>query len=115
MEIAGETVGVAHQLVDIGDAKNALKQGKRVKNTSWGKDKKFIFEQVPSSVPSKFVEKMTSLPKSVKDYFQKTFESEKIDVIYYHNQIALVSDSNLISSYSFSNEDVLSKDWVILD
>ena len=45
MEIAGETVGVAHQLVDIGDAKNALKQGKRVKNTSWGKDKKFILNK----------------------------------------------------------------------
>ena len=115
MKVAGETVGTANQLKDIGAVKLALKEGKRVKNTSWGKDKKFIFEQVPSSVPSKFVEKMTSLPQSVKDYFQKTFELEQIDSIYYHNQIAIVGDSNLISSYSFSNEDILSENWIILD
>jgi hypothetical protein len=112
---ANETVGVASQLVSFGEATLALNLGKRVKRSTWSEDRKFIFRQVPSSVPSKFVPNMTSLPKSVKDYFQETFEFEQIDAIYYSNQIALVGLSNMITSWSPSVEDAFGDDWIILD
>jgi hypothetical protein len=112
---ANETVGVASQLVSFGAARLALNLGKRVKKLTWGEDRKFIFRQVPSSVPSKFVANMTSLPQSVKDYFEETFEFEQIDAIYYSNQIALVGLSNMITSWSPSVEDIFGDDWIILD
>jgi hypothetical protein len=116
MGTATETVGVAHQELDFSKALKALKEGKRIRRSTWGKNKKFIFEQVPSNVPSKFVEKMTSLPQSVKDYFQSTFEDEnaQISEIYYSDQIALVGNSNLITGYNLSNSDAFAKDWIIL-
>ena len=78
--------------VDFGLALKALKEGKRVRRSGWDESKKFIFVQVPSTINSEIVPKMQSLPQTVKDYFQGTFDSEieQIDQISYCNQIAIV-------------------------
>lgn len=117
MENKHETAGTGKPLVAIGDVQLALVEGKRVRRQSWSESKKFIFRQIPSMIPKEVVPKMQSLPKTVKDYFQSTFENEKnqISEIYYSDQIAIVGLSNLIQSYSLTNEDLLSNDWVILD
>ena len=108
------TVGSGNNLVDFGEAIKALKQGKRVRRKDW--DGQFIFMQVPSEVPAEIVPKMSSLPNSVKDEFERRFKdsNQQIDAIYYNNQIALVNQSNLITSWSPSVSDVLSEDWLIL-
>lgn len=103
--------------MNIGKAVDALKEGKRVKCLEWDSSKKFVFMQIPSTIPSQVVPKMQSLPESVKAYFNETFESEaeQIDAIYYGNQIALVGLSNTVESYSPSCRDLLSDGWIILE
>lgn len=103
--------------MNIGQAAEALKAGKRARCQEWPPEKKFVFVQVPSTIKSEIVPKMQSLPDSVKAYFNETFESEsdQINAIYYTNQIAIVGPSNLIESYSPTCADILSESWVILD
>ena len=102
---------------NFGDAIVALKQGKRVCRQGWNGKGLFVFMQVPSEIKKEIVPKMQSLPQTVKDEFQKRFDNpdEQIDAIYYHNQMALVSPSNLISGWSPSGSDALAEDWIILD
>jgi hypothetical protein len=110
-----ETVGVGKSLLNFGQAIEALNQGKRTRRKNWRKEAKFIFRQVPSEVPAKFVPNMSSLPQTVKDYFEKTFNEEQIDAIYYDNQVALVGPSNLITNWSPSIVDSMANDWIVLD
>jgi hypothetical protein len=122
---ASETVGTAYQLVNFGKATEALKQGKRVCRDGWNGKGLFIFEQTPSSVPADTIPKMTSLPQTVKDEFErrKTYyqkQSKDVDSlcfnsIKYSNQIALVKPNNEINGWSPSTEDALAEDWIILD
>lgn len=112
------TVGSGNNLVDFGEAIKALKQGKRVRRTDW--DGQFIFMQVPSEVPAEIVPKMSSLPKSVKDEFQRRKEvgwgGLKFEGgIGYSNQVALVSGRNEITSWFANPSDFLSEDWLVLD
>ncbi|AXP79181.1 hypothetical protein CJ739_81 [Mariniflexile rhizosphaerae] len=101
----------------LGEAVTALKEGLRVRRSSWSGDKKFVFRQVPAEIPAEVVPKMQSLPQKVKDYFQGTFEDEnkQIASIYYRDQLVLVGLSNSITSYSPSVSDTLAIDWEILD
>ena len=118
MKVANETVGVAKQVVNFGQALIALNDGKRVRRTEWHKEAKFIFRQVPSEVPANIVPKMTSLPQTVKNYFAWTFKeesNEQINAIYYYYQLALVGLSNTITSWSPSTVDAMSNDWIVLD
>jgi len=101
----------------VGEAIEAIVQGERLRRSSWPKERKFIFQQVPSDIPSAVIPKMQSLPQKVKDFFESTFkdESEQIDSIYYTDQIAEVGLSNLITAFSASISDLLAEDWEILD
>jgi len=101
----------------FGNAIAALKQGKRATRQNWNDKGMFVFMQVPAEIPKDVVPKMQSLPQSVKDEFQRRFDSpsEQISAIYYNNQLALVSPSNLISGWSPSTADALAIDWMILD
>lgn len=103
--------------MNIGEAVKALKEGKRVKCLDWDVQKRFVFMQVTSTIQKEIVPKMQSLPTTVKDYFNETFESpsEQIDAIYYHNQLAMVGLSNLIEGYNPTASDLLSDNWYILD
>ena len=100
----------------FGDAIEALKNGKRVQREGWNGKGLFVFMQVPSQIGKDIVPKMQSLPQTVKDEFQRRFESpsEQIDAIYYDNQLALVNPSNLITGWSPSISDSLANDWVVL-
>lgn len=100
--------------VTFGEAIEAVKQGKLITRSSWRGE--FVFMQVPSVISKDIVPKMQSLPQAAKDEFQKRFDdpSEQVDAIYYNNQLAIVSKSNLISGYSPSPTDALANDWLIL-
>jgi len=119
-----ETVGTGKQLVSFGAAIKALKEGKRVQRSGWNGKGLFIFMQVPSEVPMEVVPKMSSLPQSVKDEFERRFTSgekkEGVDpiennTIKYKNQLAMVYPDNTIYGWVASPSDVLEEDWVILD
>lgn len=116
MKKAKETVGIGKQLVSFGKAVESLKQGKRVCRNGW--DGLFVFEQVPSKVGWEFIPKMTSLPQSVKDEFDRRFNETEIDgdlYIKYSNQLVLVKPNNDINGWSPSIEDSLANDWIVLD
>ena len=117
MKVADETVGTANQLVSFGQAIKALKEGKRVQRQGWNGKGLFIFEQVPSVVPSEIVPKMTSLPQAVKDEFVRRFETNESDRqgIKYQNQLAMVYPDNNIYGWVASPSDVLENDWIIMD
>jgi hypothetical protein len=122
MKEAKETVGLAQQLVSFGKAIDALKQGKRVCREGWNGKGLFIFEQVPSKVGWEIIPRMTSLPQSVKDEFDRRFDEVKMEgmvnddlSIKYSNQLALVKPNNEINGWSPSTADSLANDWIILD
>ncbi len=118
MKKANETVGLAKKLVSFGEAIKALKEGKRVQREGWNGKGLFIFEQVPSKVGWDIIPRMTSLPQSVKEEFDRRFDETEIDgdlYIKYSNQLALVKPNNEINGWSPSTADSLANDWLILD
>lgn len=99
-----------------------LKKGKRVQRSGWNGKGMFIFMQVPSKVPIDIVPKMTSLPQSVKDEFDRRSKNIPVDAevpvfthIRYQNQIAMVYPDNNIYGWVASPSDILEEDWIILD
>lgn len=118
MKRATETVGTGKPLVDFGKAIKALKEGKRVQRKGWNGKGLFVFMQVPSAVGWEVIPRMTSLPQSVKDEFDRRFDNTPIDGdldIKYSNQLALVDLNNNVTGWSPSTSDALSEDWIILD
>lgn len=120
MEKTTETVGTANQLVSFSEATKALKEGKRVQRQGWNGKGMFIFMQVPSIVPANVIPKMSSLPQSVKDEFQRRIEVgwgglEYEGGIKYQNQIAIVYPNNNIYGWVASPSDILENDWIVLD
>lgn len=103
--------------MNFGTAIEALTQGKRVTREVWDASGLFVFMQVPSIIGRDIVPKMQSLPQSVKDEFERRFNStwRPIDAIYYNNQLAVVNTSNQINGWSPSVADALADDWVVLD
>jgi len=103
--------------MEFGQIIKALHDGKRVQRSGWNGKGLFVFMQIPSTIHKDIVPKMQSLPQAVKDEFKKRFDdpNEQIDSIYYVNQLALVSPSNVITGWAPSTSDALAMDWVILD
>ncbi len=108
----GPTTGLS-----FSSALQHLKQGRMIRREGWNGKGLFVFMQVPSVIGKDIVPKMQSLPQSVKNEFQRRFDtpSEQIAEIYYDNQLALVNPSNLITGWSPSVSDVLSDDWTVLE
>lgn len=106
-----------NERLTFGHAIVALKQGKRVQRAGWNGKGLFIFMQVPSQVDKEIVPKMTSLPQSVKNEFQKRFDGPAMTdgKIKYQNQIAMVYPDNNIYGWVASPSDILEEDWIILD
>jgi hypothetical protein len=100
--------------VHFGDAIIALKQGKMIRRASWHPNT-FVFMQIPSTIEKEIVPRMQSLPPSVKDAFMRRFNDKEMQVseIAYNHQLAIVNQSNLITGYCPSADDVLSNDWII--
>ena len=111
-----ETVGSAINFVSFGEAIKALKEGKMVCRKGWNGKGMFVFEQVPSVVPSEFIHKMSSLPQSVKDEFKNRLENNEnpVNSLTYKNQLAIVKINNEINGWSPSVADSLANDWIIL-
>lgn len=106
-----------NEQVNFGTAMEAVKEGKRISRLGWNGKNMFIFMQVPSTIDKEIVPKMQSLPQTVKDEFQRRFDSptEQINAIYYSNQLAIVNSSNLINGWTPSVSDALAEDWIVLD
>lgn len=100
----------------FGEAIEKLKSGKKLSRTGWNGKGMFIFMQIPSEIKKEIVPKMQSLPQSVKDEFEKSFNdsNSQIDAIYYTNQVAIVGLSNTIQGWSPTIADCFAEDWFVL-
>jgi len=104
--------------LNIGQAVEALNNGERLSREGWyNAYDVFIFRQVPAEINKEIVPKMQSLPQSVKDHFDWTFNNEEAQIssIYYSDQVAIVGLSNSIKGWSPSVEDLFAKDWYTID
>lgn len=99
----------------FGQAIELLNEGKMITRKAWVTGL-FVFKQVPSTINKDIVPKMQSLPQSVKNEFQRRFDSpsEQIDSISYSDQLVLVGLSNMITGWSPTPSDVLATDWIEL-
>lgn len=92
----------------FGQVIEALKRGYVASRTAWFHKNTFIFRQVPSEVPVQVIQKMTSLPETVKQILADTNEPLRYD-----NQLAIVYPSNHVHGWTPSVSDTLADDWMI--
>ncbi len=76
----------------FGEAIEVLQAGGMIARDGWNGSNMFVFKQVPSIINKTVVPKMTSLPQSVKDEFQRRFDSPT-------EQISDIYDLNLNKKY----------------
>lgn len=113
-------------LVSFGAALEALKQGKRVARNGWNGKGMFIFMRPADELNIGFVvDKVKSLPESVKRYFEQDILDEhgqRIEVIEESDTVKFTAylcmkaaDGTIVNGWLASQTDMLSEDWVILD
>lgn len=110
----------------FGLAIEALKRGKKVARKGWNGKDMFIFMR-PSDELSvdMIINKVKSLPKSVKDYFAEytwldsdTDEEVPDDkaMVEFTSYICMkTADTKIVNGWLASQTDMLAEDWVILD
>ena len=110
----------------FGMAIEALKQGKRVARQEWNGKGIFIFERPADELEVGFIiDKVKSLPQSVKDFFQNIVNSGVNDETKNHMFTEKVkfgaylcmyaADGSIANGWQASQTDILSEDWEILD
>lgn len=104
---------IGNTALNFGQAIELLEKGKMVTRYGWNSPGTFVFKQISSIINKEIVPKMQSLPQSVKDLFESRFcdKQAQIDAIYYNDQLACVTGSNLINGWSPSTIDSLANDW----
>lgn len=109
----------------FGEAIMALKQGKRVARENWNGKGMFIFMRPADELNIEFVvDKIKSLPQSVKDFYLqdiidekgKRLPVEKNDTIKFTAYLCLkAADGTIVNGWLASQTDILSEDWLILE
>jgi len=112
-------------LVPFGTALEALKQGKRVARQGWNGKGMFIFMRPADELNVEFVvDKVKSLPKSVKNYYLQDIINEKgervpveeNDNVKFTAYLCLkAADGTIVNGWLASQTDMISEDWVVLD
>lgn len=112
-------------LVPFGIALEALKEGKRVAREGWNGKGMFIFMRPADELNIEFVvDKVKSLPQSVKDYYLQDIVNEcgerlhveENDTIKFTAYLCLkAADGTIVNGWLASQTDILSEDWTILE
>ena len=113
------------KLVAFGIALEAIKQGKRAAREGWNGKGMFIFMRPADELNIEFVvDKVKSLPQSVKDYYLQDIINEKgeripveeTDTVKFTAYLCMkAADGTIVNGWLASQTDMLSDDWVILD
>ena len=106
----------------FGQAIEALKEGKRVAREGWNGKGMFIFERPADELEVGFIiDKVKSLPQSVKDFFkakdEKEAQSEQgLSKVKFNSYLCMyAADGTIVNGWLASQTDILSEDWVILN
>lgn len=125
--IAASDPAIVQENLDFGKALEALKQGKRVARKGWNGKGMFIFIRPADKLHvDVVVDKVKSLPQSVKDYYLKDLlnhdTGERLpsagpdDVIEFTAYLCMkAADGSIVNGWLASQTDMLSEDWTILD
>ncbi len=111
---------------NFGQAIEALKEGKRVARQGWNGKGMFIFERPADVLTQDFIiNKVKSLPQSVKDFFQKNVDTgvtEETKNYILQGEVKFgaylcmyAADGSIVNGWLASQTDILSNDWCILD
>lgn len=92
-----------------GLAIEALKKGYCIARVGWDGHGMYVFKQVPAKIDAEIVEKMQSLPDSVKEKFIRRGQGPS-----YENQMAVVKPDGTVDSWVASSSDTFAEDWVIV-
>lgn len=111
--------------LNFGQALEALKQGKRVAREGWNGKGMFIFMRPADELHIEMVvDKVKSLPQSVKDYYAQDItnsDGERIitypdDVVKFNAYLCMkAADGSIVNGWLASQTDMLAEDWIILD
>lgn len=111
--------------LNFGQAIEALKQGKRVAREGWNGKGMFIFMRPADELHIEMVvDKVKSLPQSVKDYYAQDItnsDGERIatypdDNVKFTAYICMkAADGTIVNGWLASQTDMLSEDWLILE
>ena len=109
----------------FGQALEALKQEKRVARNGWNGKGMFIFMRPADELNVDFVvDKVKSLPQSVKDYYlqdllndkKERVPAEENDNVKFTAYLCMkAADGSIVNGWLASQTDMLSEDWEILD
>ncbi len=107
---------------NFGQAIEALKDGKRVSRHGWNGKGMFIFERPADELEIGFiVDKVKSLPYSVKDFFKRKNAMEQpseqgLSKVKFGSYLCMyAADGSIVNGWLASQTDMLSNDWCILD
>ena len=111
--------------LNFGQAIEALKQGKLVARLGWNGKGMFIFMRPADDLHIEMlVDKVKSLPQSVKDYYAQditnseggrivTFPDDKVNFTAYLCMKA--ADGTIVNGWLASQTDILAEDWTIFN
>lgn len=112
-------------LISFGQAINALKQGKRVARIGWNGKGMFIFMRPADELNIEMVvDKVKSLPQSVKDYYAQDITGEsgeripvsENDTVKFTAYLCMkAADGTIVNGWLASQTDMLAEDWIIID
>jgi hypothetical protein len=109
----------------FGSAIEALKKGLRVARNGWNGKGMFIFMRPADDLNIEFlVDKVKSLPQSVKTFYLQDIVNEKgeripveeTDMVKFTAYLCLkAADGTVVNGWLASQTDILAEDWCILD
>lgn len=98
------------ELMNFGQAIEALKQGKLIQRKGWNGKGMFVMKQIPAEIGLDIIPKMQSVQESAK---QKLIESG--NTLKYQNQMLIIKADGTADSWVASSSDIFAEDWFILD
>lgn len=111
--------------MDFGKSIAALKQGKRVAREGWNGKGMFVFMRPADEINIEtVVDKIKSLPQSVKDYYLQDIVNEngerlhveETETVKFTSYLCMkAADGTIVNGWLASQTDILSEDWTILD
>lgn len=112
--------------MNFGQAIEALKTGKMVQRSGWNGKGMFVFMRPADELHIDMViDKVKSLPQSLKDYYkqdvlnedgERIYPSDENDKVKFTAYLCLkAADGTIVNGWLPSQSDMLAEDWTILD
>lgn len=106
--------------VNFSTALEAVKEGKRIAREGWNGKNMFVFMRPADSLDYGFIiEKVKSLPDSVKNYYKSLVDEKPVTVsctVTFTAYLCMkAADGSIVNGWLASQTDILANDWCILD